>query len=1150
MRLSSVARRLSLVAVLAAVGSLDGGASIAGAATAGWTVRAVAEPSAFSPSDTLECGGSCARYQILVSNLGDAVSTAPVILNAQLPAGIAVSLVESGEGAEGQLWECNEVSGGLSCALNESVPNGGYTPFLDIQVKPPSTSVAGPLAADFTAEGGGSVPASAHLETPVIESGALPFAVTQFHLEPMTSSGLVDTQAGGHPWQLTSTFSVVTGFSPYSPEISGKSDFVPVKNIKTAIVNLPLGMIGNAQATEQCTSTEIAANKCPPRSRVGEFAVIGGFFERGEFLHTGQFCCSAVYNMVPEHGYPAQFAFKFAGPVVTLHASVAHGANGYYVQAAATGIPVELELATASLTFFGDPSAANGNPSGTALLTNPSVCSHEGLSSRLTIQPWEAPQSPISADTVAYLALTGCENLRFEPTFSFAPSSSGSGESGTTQADAPSAYLADLKIPQSTKYDELATPPLRDATVKLPVGVSVSPSAAQGLVACQPTGPEGINVGSEDIGAEGRDLGDPEATELGAGHAGGNGSPYDDGLYHTAPGHCPQASMLGTVEVFTPLLPEGPGGTAPLTGRVYLAQPRCGGSGQPECTEASATNGELYGLDVEVAGSGVIVKLAGKVEASPATGQLTANFEDNPQFPFSHLRFNFRGGARAPLANPQMCGSFATASSLSSWAGQDVSKASEPFAVDWDGKGAACPASLPFSPGFSAGTVTPIAGAFSPFTLTFSRQDREQDLSGLSVTLSPGLLGKIAGIPLCEEAQANAGACSGESQIGTTSVLAGPGEHPLYVPGGRVYLTSGYKGQPFGLSIVVPAVAGPFNLGNVVVRAAIHIDRGTSQVTVLSDPFPQSKDGVPFRLRTVNVEINRSGGFTFNPTNCSQQQITGTIAAAQGATANVSSPFAVTGCASLPFKPSFSASTQGQTSKAKGASLTVKVTQKPGEANIHKVSLQLPLALPTRLTTLQKACTEAQFNANPAGCPEASNIGTATAVSPVLNVPLTGPALLVSHGAAAFPDVEFVLQGQGVQIVLDGKTDIKKGITYSRFETIPDAPISSFETSLPEGPHSALTANANLCALSKTVTVTKRVSRRVHGRLVHVFKKVKQTVAQPLLAPTTITGQNGAQVNQSTRITITGCPKAKNAKKAKKAKRASKASHHNGRKRK
>ncbi|HEY2283922.1 MAG TPA: hypothetical protein VGH60_10280 [Solirubrobacteraceae bacterium] len=254
--------------------------------------------------------------------------------------------------------------------------------------------------------------------------------------------------------------------------------------------------------------------------------------------------------------------------------------------------------------------------------------------------------------------------------------------------------------------------------------------------------------------------------------------------------------------------------------------------------------------------------------------------------------------------------------------------------------------------------------------------------------------------------------------------------------------------------------------------------------------------------------------------------ITATVIA-QSSQAALMTPFQAKHCGSLPFKPSLTASTTGKTSKANGASLVVQVTQNPGEANIHKVSLTLPLALPARLTTLQKACTEAQFNTNPAGCPEGSNIGTATAHTPLLNSPLTGPAYLVSHGGAAFPDVEFILQGEGVEIVLDGKTDIKKGITYSKFETVPDAPITNFQTTLPQGPHSALAANANLCTTTKTITTKKRVTIHHHnGHTTHILRTIKkQTPVPPLLTPTTITAQNGATLTQNTKITITNCPK-------------------------
>jgi hypothetical protein len=327
----------------------------------------------------------------------------------------------------------------------------------------------------------------------------------------------------------------------------------------------------------------------------------------------------------------------------------------------------------------------------------------------------------------------------------------------------------------------------------------------------------------------------------------------------------------------------------------------------------------------------------------------------------------------------------------------------------------------------------------------------------------------------------------------------------VFVPG-NVFLTGPYRGAPFGLSIVTHAVAGPFDLGNVIVRAAVNVDPHTSQIVVTSDPLPTILQGIPLDLKTVNVTIDRPG-FTFNPTNCSPLSVTGTIASTTGASAAVSSPFEAANCANLPFKPSFRVSTQARTSKANGASLDVKVSQKPGEANIQRVDVTLPLALPARLTTLQRACTEAQFNANPAGCPAASNVGMATATTPVLSMPLTGPAYLVSHGGAAFPDLVVVLQGEGITIDLTGNTDIKKGITYSRFETVPDAPIGSFELRLPEGPHSALAANT---------------PGKAKGSL----------CSSKLSMPTTIAGQNGAVIHQSTPIKVTGCAKAKHRKKA------------------
>ena len=263
------------------------------------------------------------------------------------------------------------------------------------------------------------------------------------------------------------------------------------------------------------------------------------------------------------------------------------------------------------------------------------------------------------------------------------------------------------------------------------------------------------------------------------------------------------------------------------------------------------------------------------------------------------------------------------------------------------------------------------AGAFSPFVLTASRTDGEQDLSRVSATTPPGLLAILKGVERCPEPQASQGTCGSNSLIGHASALTGAGSHPFYAQGGQVFLTGPYKGAPFGLSVVVPAVAGPFNLGNIVVRAAISVDPHTAQITVVSDPLPSMVDGIPLQVKTVNVAIDRQN-FMFNPTNCEPLAVGGTLTSTQGATASVASHFQAANCAALPFKPVFNVSTQAKSSKQNGASLTVKGTFPAGEANIHSVAVVLPKQLPARLTTIQQACPEATFAANPASCPAGS----------------------------------------------------------------------------------------------------------------------------------------------------------------------------------
>ncbi len=1018
------------------------------------------------------------HFALTAINIGGHPSEGEVTIADRLPGGLVPVAMEVTEPQSKNEGECSLTE--LKCTYPGPVP-AGHELLVEILVAVASSSLTGPLVNEATVSGGGARKASTSASNPV-NVGPAPFGIAGFALEANGLDGAPDAQAGDHPYGVTTTIDLNT-------VLTGNRTHV-AQEAKDVAVDLPLGFVGDPLATERCPEVDLTDSEgtlgsghyrtaCPAASIVGAVRLV---WDGGE--HPEPY---PVYNVVPSHGYPAEFGFNGGlGQPIFLYASVVPGASGYRLRVATPGAirTSQLDVESIQLAIFGNPGAENGTGGSAAFVTNPTRCSSEPASTSTEVTSWEG--SSASAEATAYPEITGCNLLQgaaaFDPSIVVEPE--------TTQADTPSGYEVALKLPQAPNvFGELATPELENATVTMPPGVSVSPSAASGPDALAGCTPAQIDL-----------LG----TELGEGHPGGNGSPYDDGMSHASPGHCPENSRLGTVKIETPLLP------GPLEGHVFLAQPQCGGADQPACTEAAAEEGKVFGLYIEAAGSGVIVKLAGTVEAGGygahsretglAPGQLRAKFENNPQLPFEELRLTFTGGQRAPLANPQSCGAASATSELEPWsapASGPNAMPSSSFTVN------GCPSPMPFKPGFQAGTVTPIAGGYSPFTLQLTRQDGEQDLGGVSLTTPAGLEGMLSKVTLCGEPQAQAGTCPNTSRIGTATVASGVGSEPDWLSG-PVYLTGPYRGAPFGLSIAVPAQAGPFNLGDVIVRSTISVNPHTAQLTVNSDPLPQSVDGVPFRLKTIAVTIDREG-FMFNPTNCDSQTIAATITAAQGASAAVSSPFAVTGCATLPFKPSLHASTQGTTSKTNGASLLVKVTQKPGEANIRRVDLQFPKALPARLTTLHGACTEAQFNANPAGCPTASNIGTATAVTPVLNVPLSGPAYLVSHGGAAFPEVVFVLQGQGVTIDLKGATNIRGGITHSKFETVPDAPISSFESRLPEGPHSVFATN-----------LPAKAKRSFCGRT--------------LTIPTTIEGQNGAVIEQRTKVAVTGCSRHRRKK--------------------
>lgn len=602
-------------------------------------------------------------------------------------------------------------------------------------------------------------------------------------------------------------------------------------------------------------------------------------------------------------------------------------------------------------------------------------------------------------------------------------------KAATSTSDQPDGATTVVKVPQKAGSTEINTSDINDAHVTLPEGLTLNPPAANGLQAC--------TAGQIAIGT-------------------------------TNPVTCPAASKVGTVTIQTDLPPNS------LTGNVYLGSPSGAVIKEPPYT--------LY-LDAESA-LGVSVRLQGSVTPNPSTGRLEVTFTKNPQLPFSELILTLNGGARAPLANPLSCEKATTNSVFTPYTGGSAALSSTPFTAT------GCANPLPFSLSQSTKDSSTVAGAYTSYTFNLQRADGQQYLSQLSTVLPPGLVGAIPSVPLCPEAQALAGSCPETSKIGSANVSVGAGGEP-YGFSGSVYLSGPYDGAPYSLSIPIEAAAGPFDLGRVVTHVSLNVDPYSGRI-IASSYIPTIVGGVPLRLKGLTVAVTRSK-FLFNPSSCNPLATNTQLTSTFGATSSASSPFQLTGCSSLSFKPTFKAGTSDKANKGNGAELQVDLTQPGHEANLRSVVASLPLQLPSRLTTLQKACPEASFAAGPANCPPLSKVGTAIVSTPVLPKPLTGKAYLVSHAAAAFPDLDLVLEGDGgVHVILVGNTNIKNGITTSTFASIPDVPVSSFSLSLPMQANSVLTAYGNLCL-------------------------------KPLLMPTTLTAQSGTVIKQNTRISVSGC---------------------------
>lgn len=1085
-------RHLTVGAVVLAAALLLGFAcaSSALAAAPWWRLTSGSRPTYLPPEG---------EGQIIVTaaNLGDAAvngETTPVTVVDDLPEGLRAVSVEAVAGSQiGSPQNRGPVSCALASTSEVSCTFAGTLPSYDsievkigVQVESGASSAEANRASVFGGEA-----QSASIVRPIVVSGEeTPFGVEDYDLSPEEEGGSTATQAGSHPFQLTGTVTL----NQTAANGSGSHYFAtPAALPKDVQSSLPPGLIGNPTPFPRCTLTEFLteiegdrANECPSQSAVGvaivTFTQVGG---GGEGTST---VTVPIFNLEPKVSEPARFGFVVEGLFpVTLDTFVRTGGD-YGITVGSSNITETAELISNTLVFWGVPGdSSHDNSRGSQcinqargehvehpcvnldelkpppLLSLPTSCTGP-LQTSLEVDSWQEPANKLLVAGGPMPALDGCNRLSFAPSVKVTPD----GTAGST----PTGLNVDVHVPQDSVLagKGLAESNVKDISVTLPEGVALNPAGADGLQACS----EG-QIGFTGVQPSGTDLFTPGLPEL----------------------FCPDASKVGTVKIKTPLLPNV------LEGAVYLA------------SQDQNPFGSLVAMYVVAQDpvSGTLVKLPGEVSLS-ATGQITGTFKNNPQLPFEDAELHFFGGERAPLATPAHCGTYTTHATFTPWSGNESASSTSDFQVTTGPNGAPCPGpTLPFAPTLTAGTTSIQAGGFSPFTMTMSREDGNQNLQAISLRMPPGLSGLLTGVKLCGEAQANAGTCGPDSQIGETIVSVGLGGSPYSVTGGKVFITEGYEGAPYGLSIVNPAKAGPFDLGQVVVRAKIEVNPITAALTITSDssgPYaiPHILDGIPLQIKHVNVTINRPG-FTFNPTNCNPMSITGALSSTEGASAAVSVPLQVTNCAVLGFKPGFTVSTAGKTSRANGASLHVKLTYPKAafgsQANIAKVKVDLPKQLPSRLTTLQKACPSATFNANPASCSPQSRIGEAKATTPLLPVPLSGPAYFVSYGGAKFPELVIVLSGYGTTVDLHAETFISKaGITSSTFRTVPDVPVGTFELTLPQGKFSALAANGNLC---------------------------KET----LKMPTDFTAQNGAVIKQSTPIGVTGCPKSKHVKKGKKS---------------
>ncbi len=854
---------------------------------------------------------------------------------------------------------------------------------------------------------------------PSVASAGSP--ITRFEVTPST------TQAGGHP-NLTIKLRVENRQTQHIP--APTCDCQDAKDID---IHLPAGFIGDPHSTPQCNALNFARETCDPDSQVGTVELGLGSEENpnpnnpneqpGGFLGL-----IAVYNLVPHAGQPALLGISapiLQFPIYTVLEPRTEGDFG--LDAKVVNINHIFPLHTLVQELWGipaspihnedrhppgcDTSNVNGpscypglppNHEEAPFLDNPTSC---GVPLESSIEVTSYDKEVTYAEST-YPSTTGCDQLSFNPSLYAQPTG--------TVTDTASGLDLDLKVPQFESPKVPSPSEIRASTVEFPEGIAINPNAADGKSACTDAQ---ANLDSRELAAA-----------------------------------CPESSKVGTLSIESSALP------GPVPGYLYLGEPK---------------PGERYRLILAADGYGVHLKILGTIEANPQTGQLTANFPKLPESPFSDFNMHIFGSERGLLVTPTQCGTYPVKSTFTPWDSLVGKQSSEQFfPISQGPDGSACPGAVRgFDPGFEAGVVDKTAGKHAPFELKLTRNDGDQTLSGLTAQTPPGLSASLAGVTYCSEADlaalenplysglAELGSpkCPSSSQIGTAVSGAGAGTHPVYLSG-KVYLAGPYKGAPLSLAVVTPAVSGPYDLGNVVVRAALFVDSTDAHITAVSNPFPQILEGIPLRLRSILIQLDRPE-FALNPTNCNPSSVSATIDGDQGAAAQRSSYFQVANCASMPFAPKLKLQLKGGVQRTKNPALNAVLTARPGDANISRAIVTLPEGEQLDQAHIHNPCTRVQFAANE--CPAGSIMGTATAESPLLEKPLTGNVYLRSS-SHTLPDMVVALRGQ-FSIDLDARISAVHEALRSSFETVPDVPVSKFTLNLYGGKRGLLVNGKNIC---------------------------------------------------------------------------------------